>query len=112
MIEQNRLIKNISGTVCVMGMVLSGISANSTIVGNGNYNNQNAIYSFYNENSPSMLECKGNIYYEQSKQTRLEEDAEALFGIMRDATDEEQASVNAYIKSISKDTGVNFFDIC
>ena len=39
-------------------------------------------------------------------------DAEALFRIMRDATDEEQVSVNAYIKSISKDTGVDFFDIC
>ena len=25
---------------------------------------------------------------------------------------EEQASVNKYIKSVSKDTGVNFFDLC
>ena len=30
--------------------------------------------------------------------------------IMRDATKQEQKSINNYIKSISKDTGVNFFD--
>lgn len=29
---------------------------------------------------------------------------------MRDATQEERACVNAYIKSISKNTGINFFD--
>ncbi len=33
-------------------------------------------------------------------------------GEMRNATPEEQASINKYIKSISRDTGVNFFDIC
>lgn len=32
--------------------------------------------------------------------------------IMRDATKQEQESVNNYIRSISKDTGVNFFDLC
>lgn len=32
--------------------------------------------------------------------------------IMRDATKQEQESINNYIKSISKDTGVNFFDLC
>ena len=31
---------------------------------------------------------------------------------MRDATKQEQESINNYIKSISKDTGVNFFDLC
>ena len=44
--------------------------------------------------------------------TRLEKEANALFGTMRDATPEEQASVNKYIKSISKNTGVKFFDLC
>ena len=39
-------------------------------------------------------------------------EANSLFEIMRDATPEEQVSVNKYIKSISKDTGVNFFDLC
>ena len=29
---------------------------------------------------------------------------------MRDATSEERASVNAYVQSIAKDTGVNFYD--
>lgn len=46
------------------------------------------------------------------KYTRLEKEANALFGTMRDATPEEQASVNKYIKNISKNTGVKFFDLC
>lgn len=53
-----------------------------------------------------------NIYVEQKLTTRLEIEATSLFGTMRDATLEERASVNNYIKSISKDTGVNFFDLC
>lgn len=36
----------------------------------------------------------------------------SLFGDMRDATAEESASVENYVKSISKDMGVNFFDLC
>lgn len=31
--------------------------------------------------------------------------------IMRDATKEEQDSVNNYINNISEDTGINFYDI-
>ena len=49
---------------------------------------------------------------EVGSSSRLEADATALFGTMRDATSEEQEGVNNYIKSISKDTGVNFFDLC
>lgn len=35
-------------------------------------------------------------------------EAESLFGTMREATYEEQASVNRYINSISKETGIDF----
>ena len=49
---------------------------------------------------------------EAGSSSRLEEEATALFGTMRDATHEEQEGVNNYIKSISKDTEVNFFDLC
>lgn len=111
--EQNGFIKNISGTVCVIGLALSTMSANSTMVVNGNYEIPSVAYSFYNENSSNPYNfVASNIYYEQKSSTRLEDEATALFGTMRDATPEEQASVNKYIKSISKDTGVNFFDLC
>lgn len=36
-------------------------------------------------------------------------EAESLFGKMREATYEEQASVNSYINRISKETGIDFF---
>ena len=44
--------------------------------------------------------------------TKLEKEARELFGYMREATKEESASVNNYIKTISKETGVKFFDLC
>lgn len=47
----------------------------------------------------------------RSKDGRLVKEAEAAFGKMRNATKEEQESVNRYIRSISQDTGENFFDI-
>ena len=34
-----------------------------------------------------------------------------LFDNMREATHEENESINNYIKSISKPTGVNFYDL-
>ena len=47
----------------------------------------------------------------RSKDGRLLKEVEAAFGKMRNATKEEQESVNRYIRSISQDTGENFFDI-
>lgn len=44
--------------------------------------------------------------------SKVELEAYKLFGEMRDATEEERASVYGYIRSISVDTGVNFFDLC
>lgn len=34
----------------------------------------------------------------------------SFLGEMRDATTEEQEDINAYVDSISHDTGINFFD--
>ena len=42
---------------------------------------------------------------------KMIEEAEELFGKMRDATPEEQQNIDEYIKSISIPTGVNLFDL-
>ena len=42
---------------------------------------------------------------------KMIEEAEELFGVMRDTTPEEQQSIDEYIKSISIPTGVNLFDL-
>ena len=109
---QNGFVKNISGTACVIGIALSTMSLNSTPVVNGNYKIPDANYSYYNENtSASSNLVTKNVYIEQkatARTTRLEEEANALFGTMRDATPEERASVDRYIKSISKDTWGEF----
>lgn len=111
--EQNGLIRNISGTVCVIGLALSTINVNSTMVINGDYNIPYVGNSYFNENSSAPYSfVDSNIYFDRKSSNRLEEEANALFGSMRNATMEEQESVNKYIKSISKETGVNFFDIC
>ena len=53
-----------------------------------------------------------NLIYIKTQRNNLEAEAKSLFGDMRDATAEESASVENYVKSISKDMGVNFFDLC
>ena len=55
-----------------------------------------------------MAESKNNIYIDKEN-TRLERMAKESFGEMRDATKEELESVDRYIKSISKPTGIDFF---
>jgi DNA repair protein RadC len=47
-----------------------------------------------------------------TRRNRIENEAFALFGTMRNASVKERESVEKYIKSISKPTGLNFFDIC
>ena len=73
-----------------------------------------ANYSFFNslENSSISYASLNNNFSELKPSSRLEKEAIALFGGMRDASLEEQSSVNKYIVSISKKTGVNFFDLC
>ena len=110
--EQKGSIRNISGTACVLGLALSTMSVNSTMVVNGNYEVPKANYNYYDETSTNPFSVEISNVYEQKTSTRLEDEAKVLFGSMRDATSEEQASVNNYIKSIAKDTGVNFFDLC
>ena len=111
--EQIGFMKNISGTVCVIGIALSAINANDTMIVNGYYDFPKAHYSSYNEAYSNMnKQLNSNIFYERRSSNRLENEANSLFGTMRDATKEELESVNRYIKSISKKTGVNFFDIC
>ncbi len=111
--EQRNFVSNISGTVCVLGLALWTMSVNSTMIVNINdHIIQKASNSYYNESSTNPSTADISNIYETNPSTRLEEEANMLFGEMRNATPEEQASINKYIKSISRDTGVNFFDIC
>lgn len=50
--------------------------------------------------------------YIDKENTRLERMAKESFEEMRDATKEELESVDRYIKSISKPTGIDFFSLC
>ena len=53
-----------------------------------------------------------NVYFQKSDNNKLMAEAELFFGQMREATKEEMLSVNQYVESISKETGVDFFDLC
>ncbi len=114
--ERKDVWKNITGTACVLGLALSTMSINSTqIVGSisdvpiASYGYMDEpTYNLYN----NMLYSETSNIYVENQTNHLEAEAEFLFGKMRVATAEESASVNNYIRSISKDTGVNFFDLC
>lgn len=110
--EQGGFIRNISGTACAIGLAFSTIGVTNTMVVNIDYKVPSPVYRDCNKTSTNLYNNTeiGNSY--SQKTTRLEQCAMELFGDMRDATPEEQASVDRYIQSISKDTGVSFFDLC
>ena len=110
--EQSRFIRNISGTVCVLGIALSAVNANSTILIDGNYHAQWPKSIVQNSNCSNALISDASNIYRWNNGTRLENEATSLFGAMRDASQHERDCVNSYIRSISKKTGVSFFDIC
>lgn len=111
--KKNRYINNISSTVCVLGLALSSMSPNSTLVINTDYHFPSGNYSPFNEDiHSSSIAIMNNARQIPKIPNRLEKESTELFGAMRDATEKERESVNRYIRSISKDTGVNFFDLC
>lgn len=111
---QKNFVRNISGTACAVWVLFSTMNINSTTVIDGNIKHeiQKVNYSHYSKNSTNPFVMNIDNIYEINPRTRLEKEANMLFGEMRYATVEEQNSINQYIKNISKDTGVSFFNIC
>lgn len=114
--EQKELWKNITNTVCVLGLATSLMNINNTRVISsvsgsfaGNYGSMDI--QTYNSTG-NIAYAEANNVDHKKRENKLMTEAEALFGQMREATPEESTSVNKYIKSISKSTGVNFFDLC
>lgn len=108
--------KNLTGTVCVLSLAFSSTDLNSTQLINGVEDILETAHTFndvqeYVSINSVMSNRVDNIYI-QPKRNKLDAEAQSLFGQMRCATVEEIAGVDAYIKDISKDTGVDFFDLC
>lgn len=114
--EQREIWKNVTGTAFVLGLAITSMSFNGTQVISSPSEIPSAIYGTIDERSynaaSNLLQIETNNVYVEKKRNHLEEEAEQLFGPMRQATDQESASVNNYVRSISKDTGVNFFNLC
>lgn len=107
---------SVANTVLVAGMTFSLSMMNSTPLTTVDDNSLlNAGY--YTEannlgiNNASYNYLKTNVYYSNSK-AQIESEATALFGNMREATEEELQSVSSYISKISKETGVDFWSLC
>lgn len=114
--EQREIWKNVTGTAFTLGLAITSMSFNGTQVISAPSQIPSAINGtlddrLYNAVS-NLLQMETNNIYVEKKRNHLEEEAEYLFGPMREATAQESASVNNYVRSISKNTGVNFFDLC
>ena len=109
--EQKSAFRNLTGTVCVFGLAFSSMNVNSTVVVNTSLKYPNPIFDFYII-LPGEIKHRQVSQHEVDAKTILEADAKDLFGEMRDATPIENQGITNYVNSISKDTGVNFFDIC
>lgn len=109
----NNVIRNITGTTAVvLGLTFSAVGNSSIVVEGNNFTMQNyKIYSDipdFSHNTRSLEHIDNNIYITE-KRSSIEKIASETFGVMRDATKEETESVNRYINTISKETGVDFF---
>lgn len=116
--EQKGIGKNFTGTAVVLGLglAISSMSFNSTQVINSLSEVPSANYGILDEqllnNASSTIQMETNNIYVSKVQRGLEAEATELFGQMREATVQEAESVSNYVRSISKDTGVNFIDLC
>lgn len=114
--EQKNVIKNVTSTALAIGLSFSiAGNGNGTMLINGNdyfMKKHNGYEEVRHLPINSAVQKNIDNIYIQPKTRNLDKTAQELFGTMRDATKEERESVDNYIKSISKNTGVNFFDIC
>ena len=105
---------NVANTILVAGMTLSMMNSTPLTVLEDDYLQKANYYVEANNlgiNNSSYNYLKTNVYYSNSN-SRIEDEANSLFGSMRDATKDELQSVNNYILSISKETGVDFWSLC
>ena len=116
--SQGVLIKNMTSAVCAFGLFFSGVGYNSTTpVSSTSTISPTQILSSlesYSNNTRgrSLLTVNRSHYYKKTSDFAISIEAKELFGTMREATIEETEGVNRYIRSISRDTGVNFFELC
>ncbi len=114
--EQRNVIKNVASTAFAVGLTISIASSgtNTTLINGSEYSWEN--YKEYegvcNFQANSAIKERIDNIYVQNITRNIDKVSGELFGNMRDATEEERESVERYVKSISKSTGVNFFDIC
>lgn len=108
-------VLNVASTVLATGIAIS-LMSNSTPVVTLEQDFVKKL-NYYSEANPlgisnvSYNYMKSNVYYSHSV-SKIENEAYQLFGRMRDATEQELGYVNDYISSISKETGVDFWDLC
>lgn len=113
--EHSQLIKNMTSVAYALGIALLGVSINSTpIVATPNSLDSGYFEDYKDYSNASIMIYSNNYYtnYYHNGFKSIEKEAFDLFGSMRDATNNERASVSRYIKGISVNTGVNFFDLC
>lgn len=101
-------MKDMTSTMVLVGMLClsSPINASANINNSIKMNNEISKYDFNNHRNKSTI-----IKYESHKADfNVQKEANQIFGEMREATIEEELMVKNYINSISKYTGVNFWD--
>lgn len=115
--EQKGVIRNVASTALVLGLTLStaGSTTSTMLVNGSNFSMGNYSEYDYAQNfqvNSALSQYNSDNIYIRSGSRNIEKVANELFGNMRDATEQENESIERYIRSISKSTGVNFFDLC
>ena len=132
--KKNNFVGNLASSVLLIGLTCGTVASENTSIAikpvdtyveshydvTNNYKNESASFvnmdSFQNNsmllknfNSPK-IEWTSKTFNPSKKMLKLELEAKALFGEMREATSEEQKAIQDSIRKISKPTGFNFWD--
>ena len=105
----NNKVVCVASTAALIGCcIFSPNTTDGVIKTDNDYGYYYTTKDFGTESS-SIVEY--NLPYKQrDNKSKLEMEAEFLFGPMREATKEEQDDVKKYIESIAVPTGLNFWD--
>lgn len=113
---QTNMFRDITSTVAMFGLTVVMLSQNNssdiTLENNLKLFSNNYDCYFGKSNINSLVRNEEFIVKKSLFSNPLNKLSFELFGHMREVTPEEKRNVTNYIKSISKPTGVNFFDLC
>ena len=111
---KGKKISNVASTILDAGMAVCMMNGTPIVSISSDYGSVPIYY--YDQVNLGISNLSYNYInsnvYSHSSYSKIEKEAQELFGAMRDASQEVIKGVSEYFTKISKDTGVDFWSLC